>query len=66
MIEDCGLKGKTMGKAKISGKHANFIVNLGGARAENVKNLINFTKKAVKKRFGVSLKEEIQYLGFEN
>ncbi len=66
LIEDCGLKGKKIGKAKISWKHANFIVNLGGARAENVKNLINFTKKAVKKRFGVSLKEEIQYLGFEN
>ena len=66
LIEDCGLKGKRIGKAKISEKHTNFIVNLGDARAENVKKLINFAKKAVKKRFGVSLREEIQYLGFEN
>src|SRR4030042_79955 len=64
MIEACGLKGKTIGRAKISEKHANFIVNLGGASAGNVKKLINLAKKSVKKRFSVSLREEIQYLGF--
>ena len=65
MIEACGLKGKTIGRAKISEKHANFIVNLGGASAGNVKKLINLAKKSVKKRFSVSLREEIQYLGFK-
>jgi UDP-N-acetylmuramate dehydrogenase len=64
MIEACGLKGKTIGKAKISEKHANFIVNLGGASAGNVKKLINLAKKSVKKKFSVSLREEIQFLGF--
>ncbi|MBL7142510.1 MAG: UDP-N-acetylmuramate dehydrogenase [Candidatus Pacebacteria bacterium] len=64
LIEDCGLKGKTIGRAKISEKHANFIVNLGGASAGNVKKLINLAKKSVKKKFSVSLREEIQLLGF--
>ena len=65
LIEACGLKGKTIGRAKISEKHANFIVNLGGARAENVRKLINLAKKSVKRRFSVLLREEIQFLGFE-
>jgi UDP-N-acetylmuramate dehydrogenase len=65
LIEKCGLKGKMIGKAKISEKHANFIVNLGGAKAKDVKKLIDFTKKKVKKIFGITLEEEIQYLGFE-
>jgi len=64
LIEACGLKGKKIGKAKISEKHANFIVNLGGASAENVRKLITFAKKSVKKKFSLSLREEIQYLGF--
>jgi UDP-N-acetylmuramate dehydrogenase len=65
LIEKCGLKGKRIGKAKISEKHSNFIVNLGGAKAKDVKDLIDFTKKKVKKIFGITLEEEIQYLGFE-
>ena len=66
LIEKCGLKGKRIGQAKISEKHANFIVNLGNARAKDVKKLINLIKKEVKKKFGVSLDEEIQYLEFKN
>jgi len=65
LIEKCGLKGKKVGKAKISEKHANFIVNLGKAKAKDVKKLIDFTKKKVKKNFGITLEEEIQYLGFK-
>jgi UDP-N-acetylmuramate dehydrogenase len=65
LIEKCGLKGKMIGKAKISEKHANFIINLGGAKAKDVKKLINLIKKKVKKNFGITLEEEIQYLGFE-
>lgn len=64
LIEKCGLKGKTVSGVKISEKHANFIVNLGDARAKDVKKLINLAKREVKKRFGVKLEEEIQYLGF--
>jgi len=62
LIEGCGLKGKKIGKAKISEKHSNFIVNLGGAKADDVKKLINLAKKQVKKKFKIILEEEIQYL----
>lgn len=64
LIDKCGLKGKKTGKAKISEKHANFIINLGGASAEDVLKLINLAKKKVKEKFGIELEEEIQYLGF--
>jgi len=64
LIEKCGLKGKRVGNVKISEKHANFIINLGNAKAREVKKLINLTKKKVKEKFGIELKEEIQYLGF--
>jgi len=59
MIEKCGLKGKRIGKAQVSEKHANFIVNLGGAKAKDVKKLIILIKKRVKNKFGIILKEEI-------
>ena len=62
LIEQCGLKGKIVGRAKISEKHANFIVNLGGAKAKDVMKLINLAKSKVKKKFGIELEEEIQYL----
>jgi len=62
LIEKAGLKGKRIGKAKISAEHANFIVNLGGASAEDVKKLINLAKKSVKKKFKINLEEEIQFL----
>jgi UDP-N-acetylmuramate dehydrogenase len=62
LIEECGLKGKKVGNVKISEKHANFIVNLGQGKAEDVKKLIKLIKKEVKKKFGVTLKEEIQFL----
>lgn len=64
LIEKCGLKGKTIGNAQISRKHANFIINLGGARAEDVIKLIKLAKQKVKNKFGILLKEEIQFLGF--
>ncbi len=64
LIEKCGLKGKRIGGAKISEKQANFIVNLGRAKAKDIKRLINLAKQKVKKKFGINLEEEIQYLGF--
>jgi len=65
LIEKCGLKGKRIGKAKISEKHSNFIINLGGAKAKDVKKLIKLIKQKVKKKFGITLEEEVQYLGFK-
>ena len=62
LIEKCNLKGKKIGKAKISEKHANFIVNLGGAQAKDVKKLIKLIKKEVKNKFKVVLEEEIDFL----
>ncbi|MBZ1345226.1 MAG: UDP-N-acetylmuramate dehydrogenase [Candidatus Nealsonbacteria bacterium] len=62
LIEKCGLKGKKIREVKISEKHANFIVNLGKGKAKDVKELINLAKKSVKKKFGIVLEEEIQYL----
>ena len=62
LIEKCGLKGKRIGNVKISEKHANFIVNLGNGRASDVLKLIKLIKNKVKKRFGIKLEEEIEYL----
>jgi len=64
LIEKCGLKGKKIGNAQISEKHANFIVNLGGAKAKDVVKLIKIIKQRVKNKFGLKLEEEIRYLGF--
>lgn len=63
LIEECGLKGKRVGGAKISEKHANFILNEGGATASDVKGLIDLVKKSVKEKFGVGLEEEVRYIG---
>jgi len=62
LIEKCGLKGKKIGKAKISEKHGNFILNLGVAKAKDVKKLINLIKKKVKEKFGITLEEEVAIL----
>ncbi len=64
LIERSGLKGKHIGKAKISLEHANFIVNTGKATAEDVVMLISFIKQQIRTKFGVQLQEEVQYLGF--
>ncbi len=63
MIEACGLKGKQIGGAKISEKHANFIVNVGKAKASDVVALIELGKQKVKEKFNIDLKEEIVRVG---
>lgn len=60
LIEELGLKGKQIGGAKISEKHANFIVNLGYAKTKDVLDLIQFIKEKVYEKFKVTLEEEIQ------
>lgn len=64
LIDILDLKGKTIGGAKISLEHANFIVNTGKATAEDVITIISYIKQQVRDRFKVQLQEEIQYLGF--
>ena len=61
LIEDCGLKGRTIGGAVISQKHANFIVNTGTARAAEIEALIEMAQASVKHKFGVELEREVRY-----
>ena len=64
-IDVAGLKGKSIGGAKISEEHANFIINFDGtATASDVIQLISLVKMTVRDQFGVELEEEIQYVGF--
>jgi UDP-N-acetylmuramate dehydrogenase len=63
LIEACGLKGRVAGGAMISGKHANFIVNLGSARAADIEALIVLAERSVKERFGIELEREVQIVG---
>ncbi|MCL1805024.1 MAG: UDP-N-acetylmuramate dehydrogenase [Clostridiales bacterium] len=60
-IDQAGLKGQRVGGAQISGKHANFIVNLGGAKAGEVRELMEAAGREVRERFGVELESEIVY-----
>lgn len=55
LIEDVGLKGKTVGGASVSEKHANFIVNNGGATSEDIRNLIKLVHDAVLEKHGIDL-----------
>ena len=63
-IEKAGLKGLSIGGAMVSDKHANFIINTGRARAEDVKLLIERIKKEVFEKMGVTLEEEVELWGF--
>lgn len=63
LIEEAGLKGVRVGKARISEKHANFIVNEGGATAKDVLILIELVKEKVKKMFDIVLEREIRVIG---
>ena len=63
LIEAAGIKGKRIGQAQISERHANFIVNLGGAKAEDVRRLMDLARAEVKKQFAVDLAAEVRRLG---
>ena len=64
LIEECGLKGRRFGGALISERHANFIVNTGDARADDIVEAINAIRREVYARTGVELEPEIQLIGF--
>jgi UDP-N-acetylmuramate dehydrogenase len=63
LIEAAGLKGKRVGQAQISERHANFIVNLGAAKADEVRQLMDLARAEVKQRFGIELVPEVKYVG---
>ena len=63
LIEACGLKGRAMGGARISARHANFIVNPGGARAADIEALIALAERTVKEKFGIALEREVRIVG---
>jgi UDP-N-acetylmuramate dehydrogenase len=64
LIEKAGLKGAKIGGAVISTKHANFIVNAGGAKAGDILALIELARRKVKEDTGIDLETEIKILGF--
>ena len=63
LLESAGLKGTRMGGAAFSGQHANFIVNLGGARAAEVRALIELARSRVMESTGVTLEPEVRLIG---
>jgi UDP-N-acetylmuramate dehydrogenase len=63
LIDQCGLKGHVLGNAQIFPKHANIIVNLGGATSKDVRALIDLAQTTVKRELGYELKTEIGMVG---
>lgn len=63
LIEASGLKGHAIGGARVSSKHANFIVNEGEATAEDIEALIDWVQKTVQEQFGVQLEKEVRIIG---
>ena len=63
LIEQAGLKGRSVGGAQVSEKHAGFIVNTGGATAKDVTDLIELVQREVMARSGVQLETEVRILG---
>ena len=63
LIDECGLKGYQIGGAKVSEKHAGFIVNTGNAKAKDMLELITYVKDQVKEKFGKIIELEIKVLG---
>jgi UDP-N-acetylmuramate dehydrogenase len=63
LIDACGLKGRRIGGAQISEKHANFIVNMGGASADDVLALMAEMRNRVFERFGIELEPEVRVIG---
>lgn len=63
LIQACGLKGLTLGGAQVSEKHANFIVNLGGASAADIEGLIDTVQAEVQAAHGIKLEREVRIIG---
>lgn len=65
LIEDLGYKGLVKGGAKVSDKHANFIINYNNATASDIKELIDFIKEEVKEKYNVDLHVEQEFINWE-
>lgn len=63
LVDQCGLKGHVLGNAQFFHKHANIIVNLGGATAADVHGLIELAQETVKRELGYELRTEIGFIG---
>lgn len=63
LIESAGLKGRCIGKACVSDKHANFIVNQGGATAADIEALIEQVRGEVRQKYGIELQREVHIVG---
>jgi UDP-N-acetylmuramate dehydrogenase len=63
LIQDAGLKGYQVGNAQVSELHANFIVNLGNAKASDIFSLIKHIKTVIRDRYGVVLETEVKMIG---
>lgn len=63
LIEAAGLKGKRIGRSQIAERHANFFVNLGGAKAQEVRQLMELAQAEVRRQFGVDLVAEVKFWG---
>lgn len=63
LIDDCGLKGTQIGGARISEKHANFIINTGNATAADIEELIEHIQKIVSETHGINLVPEVRVIG---
>ncbi len=66
LVDDLGLKGVQLGAAKVSDVHGNFIVNMGGASASDVLNLMQYIRDMAEERASVKLESEVQQLGVEH
>ena len=65
LIDECGLKGFQIGGAKVSEKHAGFIINYDNATAKDVIDLIKYVKEKIDEKYGIKIKEEIRIVGEE-
>ena len=63
LIEDCGLKGYTVGGACVSEKHAGFVINKNNATAADVHAVMDHVSRCVMERFGVAMEPEVRFLG---
>ncbi|HVM90751.1 MAG TPA: hypothetical protein VMU11_02560, partial [Verrucomicrobiae bacterium] len=64
LIDQAGMKGKSIGDVEVSSKHGNFFINKGKARAQDILALISLVKMKVRDDLGIELQEEAQYVGF--
>lgn len=63
IIDECGLRGKQIGRAQVAPFHGNFIINLGGATQKDVKTLVEFVVNTVREKTGLTLQTEIIFVG---